>query len=420
MPTTSAGARLGAAAMTAANSRDAVAAAAHDVAAPNTAKASQPSSTWARTAPGRPSASAARNGGASAHSERGDGAERAALGEARGGEPRAERRSGERHEPEQHERERRRPERERAEHGEHAGERVGGAHEPGADVAPPVGGVAPELGDAPDSGSSPPPPTPPEPSSQENRATDAAADASSTQPPPVPMNCSSCGVPAPVLRRSSAAAWRRRRSSSGCMRSGATPTSRGARGLRHAPGARDAHAREHRGERGAELAGDRSRPLHEQQADRAEDREREEASASAAAPPAPARNQAAVQLGGPRERACCAPACSAATVEGRSGDARPPEPHARCRARRDRWPARRARTPRSSASSAVGQRRIEPVERLPDACAGRGWPPASSPSTSLSPSCWPWSSSSETSGTLRPSASSCGRGRDAVGRVPLA
>ena len=43
-PTTSAGARLGAAAMTAANSSDAVAAAAQDVAAPKTANTSQPSS----------------------------------------------------------------------------------------------------------------------------------------------------------------------------------------------------------------------------------------------------------------------------------------------------------------------------------------------------------------------------------------
>ena len=73
----------------------------------------------------------------------------------------------------------------------------------------------------PDSGSSPPPPTPTEPISHENSPTDAAAVASSTHPPPVPMNCSSCERPRALMRRASAAAWRRRRNSSGCSRSGA-------------------------------------------------------------------------------------------------------------------------------------------------------------------------------------------------------
>ena len=258
-PTTSAGARLGAAAMTAANSSDAVAAAAQDVAAPNTANTSQPSRTCAMTAPGRPSASAVRNGGAATHSEGRDRPQRTALGEPGGGEPGPDRRGGHGGEPEQHHRERRRPERERAEHREHAGERVGGADEARADVAPAVRGVAPELGEA------------------RQRQQSAAADATrADEPGEQPDGCRGGPEQHPRAARAdelqlvrSPARSRPSRFRGGLAASarlvGLHPQRRdrrpadGARRLQDAPGAGDPHAGEHGGQRRGELARDGAR-----------------------------------------------------------------------------------------------------------------------------------------------------------------
>ena len=240
--TISAGARLGAAAITAANNSEAVAAAAHDVAAPNAANASQPSSTWASTAPGRPSPSAMRNGGANAHTS-------AATART---EPRSVSRDAANHAP-------------IAAAGSASSHTSTSANEGAQNVIEPSTASAPAKGSAAptnpvpmsrhpyaalrqsaaspsESGSSPPPPMPGAPISHARSPTDAATERSSTQPPPVPRNCSSCVRPRALARRASAACWRRRRSSSGCMRSGAMadqPTVRARFSVERARGTRE-------------------------------------------------------------------------------------------------------------------------------------------------------------------------------------
>ncbi len=69
-----------------------------------------------------------------------------ALGEPGGAPPRRKRGERERDEVERHDRQGGGPERERTEHGEQVGEGVRGAEEAGADIAPGVADVVPELG----------------------------------------------------------------------------------------------------------------------------------------------------------------------------------------------------------------------------------------------------------------------------------
>ena len=105
---------------------------------------------------------------------------------------------------------------------------------------------------------------------------------------------------------------------------------------------------------------------------------------------------------GPRRAGRCGDACAPARRRVGPGDAvgRRTARAPRARRRRGGRPGGRARRGRG-ASSTVGSAGSNPSSDCQTACRTR-MAAGSRPSTSLSPSCWPWSSSSATIGTLRP------------------